>query len=108
MFKCRIFQYHLLNNSLVNNYWLCKWKIKDSLCSFCNDEPETSLHLFWTCDKTQLLYKEFEEWLNNVMNEHLILTMESVLLGDVDFGMTENICILELKRYIYSCRKGKS
>ena len=43
----RMFQYKLLNNVLYLNNMLFRFKKVDSpLCSYCNEEEETPLHLF--------------------------------------------------------------
>ena len=50
------FQYKLLHNILVNNYWLEKWKLLEhNKCTFCDTGIENILHLFWECE----LIKEF-------------------------------------------------
>ena len=47
----RIFQYKILNNVLYLNEKLFKFKIVSSpLCSFCNSENETLIHLFYSCN----------------------------------------------------------
>ena len=53
----RIFQYKLLNNNLNLNNMIFRFKIVDSLlCSYCNEEEETVLHLFHYClKKTQTI-----------------------------------------------------
>ena len=46
----RVFQFKFLHDILVNNYWLCKWKIKnDSWCDFCHECVEDINHMFWNC-----------------------------------------------------------
>ena len=52
----RVFQYKLLNNVLYLNNMLFRFKKVDSpLCSYCNEEEETPLHLFHSCLKTKQL-----------------------------------------------------
>ena len=51
----RIFQYKILNNVLYLNEKLFKFKIVSSpLCSFCNSEDETQIHLFTLAIKQNL------------------------------------------------------
>ena len=47
-----MFQYKLANRILAKNVYLKMIKIKDDdLCTFCNLEPETLVHVFWNCVK---------------------------------------------------------
>ena len=53
----RIFQYKILNNMLYLNEKLFKFEIIVSpLCSFCNFEDETPIHLFYSCNQTNSLW----------------------------------------------------
>ena len=55
----RMFQYKLLNNVLYLNNMLFRFKKVDSpLCSYCNEEEETLLHLFHSCLKTKQLWNK--------------------------------------------------
>ena len=48
------FQFKINNKILVTKTFLHKIrKVEDNLCSYCNREPETILHLFVECDKTR-------------------------------------------------------
>ena len=50
----RMFQYKLLNNVLYMNNVIFRFKKVDSpLSSYCNEEKETSFHLFHSCLKTK-------------------------------------------------------
>ena len=56
----RMFQYKLLNNVLYLNNMLFRFKKVDSpLCSYCNEEEETPLHLFHSCLKTKQLWNKY-------------------------------------------------
>ena len=62
----RIFQYKLLNNVLYLNEKLFKFNIVFSpLCSFCNSEDETPIHLFHSCNQTKSHWSKFQELLNS-------------------------------------------
>ena len=48
------FQYKLTNKILVTKPILHRIrKIENNLCSYCEQEPETILHLFVSCDKVK-------------------------------------------------------
>ena len=45
--RFRVFQYKVLKNALYLNKHLYIFKLRDTeLCSFCNQEDETIIHLF--------------------------------------------------------------
>ncbi len=46
--KLRSFLYRLVHFAILTNTKLSEWKVVNSeLCTFCNTEPETYIHLFW-------------------------------------------------------------
>ena len=50
----RWFQYRISHRILATNEYLFKIKIKDSkLCTFCNIEPESLIHLFVECEHVE-------------------------------------------------------
>jgi len=102
--KSKLFQFHILHNTLVNNYWLAKWNIKNEPCTLCQNDIETTWHLFWDCRKVQQLYGEFGHWWLCLTNLNFSLNEDNILLGNPQFSIIENISILELKKYIYMCR----
>ena len=52
----RIFQYKLLNNVLFLNKMLYRFGIsQNSLCSSCSLKEETPMHIFYSCNHTQIL-----------------------------------------------------
>ena len=62
----RIFQYKILNNVSYLNEKLFQFKIVSSpLCSFCNSEYETPIHLFYSRNQTKSLWSKLQELLNS-------------------------------------------
>ena len=62
--KLIIFQFKLLHRSFATNDFLNKIAIRpDDLCTFCRDERESSIHLFWSCRETDFFWKNFQDWL---------------------------------------------
>ena len=52
----RTFQYKISNNVLYLNEKYFRFKFVSSpICSFCNSEDETPLHLFYSCNQTKSL-----------------------------------------------------
>ena len=80
----RIFQYKILNTVLYLNEKLLKFKIVSSpLCSFCNSENETPIHLLYSYNQTKSLWSKLQEFLNS---EILVSqnTSQSVFFGFPD------------------------
>ena len=60
------FQFKLLHRRIPTNEFLVKIGIKDTpQCSFCKEEPEKLIHLFWLCPKTVSFWQSIITWLNH-------------------------------------------
>lgn len=101
--KLQWLQYRINHNILVTNQILNKIKIIDnSKCTFCEQEEETLVHIFWDCELVQNLFKEVNTWLNNVN-----VSKKHMLFGNTDKmvkGNAYNIILLVIKQYIYTTR----
>ena len=87
----RVFQYQILNNILYLNNRLHKSGFVESpLCSLCNREPESILHLFCYCQEAQKLWKSVQHWCkNHISLPHL--SPKLVILGELDSSNSEFI-----------------
>lgn len=102
--KTRDFHFKFLNDILVNNYWLKKWKIKvDDKCRLCKDHSETLLHQFWKCRKIQTLWSELQNKLNS-LGIDIKITEQDILFGQSENSITAHIINVTTKRYIYIAR----
>ena len=105
--KSRAFQYKFVNNILINNYWLHKWKIKDSnLCTFCHSNVESLIHLYWFCNKVDNFWTEVEIWCNN-QDIRFEKRKEYVLYGQLNTDTIVNLVLILGKQYIYWCRNNE-
>ena len=88
---------------------LFRFKKADSpLCSYCNEEEETLLHLFHSCLKTTLWNKLRQYFLQFINILHS--TPQSSILGILDNNQHSeliNHLLLIFKFYIYSARNTK-
>ena len=104
------FQYQILHFILTTNRSVSKFIVgQDHLCTFCNYESETIIHLFWDCPKTNFFWSELAKLLNSrAMHAHKFkFTKSLVLLGTSDCIKTDLVCdliILIGKFYIYKCK----
>ena len=61
--KLIVFQFKLLHRRLATNIFLTKINLKDNeQCTFCQNDRETLIHLFWTCDVSSLFWQGFKQW----------------------------------------------
>ena len=77
--KIIIFQFKFLHRRLPTNSFVYKIAIKDNdLCTFCQEETDTLLHLFWQCKVTCLFWGTFFQWLQSCSliqkGNHLVMT----------------------------------
>ena len=108
----RVFLYKLLNNVLFLNKMLYRFGIsQDSLCSFCNLEEEIPMHIFYSCNHTQILRETLKYYIQNNLDLPS-LTSHSVILGFTDSSESENFIIINhllviFKYYIFKSRSNK-
>ncbi len=105
--KLRSFLYRLVHFAILTNTKLSEWKIVNSeLCTFCNTEPETYIHLFWECPVAKQLWSQIETYCKNKANRNIIATPKKVLLCRLSTNTLDcinTICLVTLQ-YIYGSR----
>jgi hypothetical protein len=73
--RTREFQFKFLHDIHVNNYWLSKWRIKDTdIYTLCNETRDDISHMFWECQSIQIFLREFAEFLQTKFD--YVLTKE--------------------------------
>ena len=104
------FQISINHNILVTNKLLYQMRIKnDSICTFCQSNNETIIHLLWKCDKTQKFIREIARWLGtcniqcNITEEYFIFGLQR----EHTFSKIFNFILLYAKYYIYLVRCKK-
>ena len=100
----RIFQYKILNNILFLNNRLFKMNIVNSeLCSFCETEPETIIHLLCSCRKVEQLWSSVQQWCSKCFSLP-DLSPKTTVLGFLENARThinENLILLFFKIFVY-------
>ena len=102
--KLRSFQYKLLCKALTTNIHLQKYKIKSTnLCSFCDIEKETILHLFWMCQCVHRLWNEVFRLLSIEISN---ITAVNIIYNDImpNPRFIQNCIVLITKHFIYVSR----
>ena len=102
--RSRIFQYKFLNNILVNNFWLKKWGIQEnSICTFCKQETETQVHIFWDCSVVTHFWSEIQCWLKS-KNLNATLSKVIIFYGSSEEVELVNILVILAKQFIQFIR----
>ena len=112
--QLRWFQYRLVHRILATNTFLSKIGIKnDNKCTFCNNDPETLIHLFWNCETVATFWHDLTVWLVNECAHitNLNLTLPDIILGIHNKQRSDevlNFIILNAKSYIYNMKYNNS
>ena len=105
----RIFQYKILNNVSYLNEKLFRFKKTSCpLCSFCQSENETPIHLFYGRIKTNLLWYKFKKFLKTKID--LPINTQSAIFGFLNNESNSDIInhlLLIFKYYLYDLRERK-
>ena len=103
--KLRSFQVRLIYRGIITNLHLYYFKITSSkLCTFCDTETETVLHLFWECTHTQAFISNLRTKLGlQIQNcKNYLLNREYA-----NPKFVQNFIVLAAKHYIYVKRCNK-
>ena len=107
----RCFQYKIINNTLFLNKKLFCFKMTNTpYCSFCEEKEETTIHLFFECEKTSSLWSELRLFFSQLSLPDLL--PQTALLGfyelsDNKFMILKNHILLLYKLYVYKQREIK-
>ena len=98
--KLKWFQYRINRHILTTNKTAFKMNLTDNeLCSFCNAEVETIIHLLWNCHSVQNLIKDCARRLES-FHIDFDLSIKKFVLGPYN-NNPESLFILTLKYYIH-------
>ncbi|XP_077863933.1 uncharacterized protein LOC144348547 [Saccoglossus kowalevskii] len=110
--KLRDFQFKILHKILVTNINLVKMKpprVENALCTFCQKEDETLVHLFCECSYVKFFWENFFMlWGNKLKMQHRPKQWQ-IILGDPEVSCLVNFLILLGKRFVYisKCKQNK-
>ena len=102
--RIRSFYFKLFHRAIGLNDFLYKIKRKDSPnCSFCNNAPETYVHLFVQCPSVQPIWEETLKAITQKSKKPLNVSIFEQMFGfDSDKFLT--YLFLLLKYYVYICK----
>ena len=101
------FQTRINHRILGTNFLLKKMNIKDNdLCSFCRNEQETILHLFYECPIVNVFVKNLEILINtHCPNTPLNLRAKDIIFGNRFYSKILNTILILAKYYIFKTRE---
>ena len=100
--KLKEFQFKINNRILVTKSFLYKInKVEDGMCSFCNQHPETILHLFYYCEKVKTFWTDLKTWLEIKTNIIFQLNVKNLLFSKQAHNVLLNHLLLLAKYHIY-------
>ena len=112
--KLREFQFKLLHRKIPTNTYLTKIRIEENpQCSLRKEEPETLVHLFWTCTKTAVFWESIIARLKlcEIISDSYFadMTVSLGLISDSSkFQRLINFCFLIARHYIWLCKTKES
>lgn len=102
------FQYRIVHQILTTNRLRNAWNPQvSSLCQFCQNYPETLVHILCECPKIQSLWKFIEKMLQNLLRDKELLLTNKVIIFNCIHGPHKsfiNSVILYVKHFIYSSK----
>ena len=106
--KYRSFQYRLIHRAVILNTHLHRWRIKNTnLCTFCNREAETYVHLFVMCPIVKSLWIKTEQFMTDSLpGPEIVFNPKTIIFNQFvdDAKNIKNFVCLLLKQYIYRKR----
>lgn len=109
--KLRDFQYRLLHCNIFLNDILYKWKkVEHNRCYYCNAAPETLIHFFIACPKTDKLWMDLKHFIeqndNTGIRDLVSFTPVNIILNSVHPKPSHvvNMLVLITKQLIFRNR----
>ena len=99
----------MTNWYITTNVNVAKWdsNVSES-CTFCEQEKETLIHLFWKCPCEQRIWTALNKWLNHYCNIQANFECAMVIFNGYKdaFADMTNTIILITKHYIYKQKRN--
>ena len=103
--KLKDFQFKINNHILVTKSFLFKInKTDNDICSLCNREVETIIHLFYYCSKVKEFWSDLQNWLQVQANITFDLTIRTVLFSKQPENKLLNHLLLLARYFIYKTK----
>lgn len=102
----RTFQIRYYNRILATNEKLCKMGIiENNKCSFCGEEIESLVHLFWNCKIIKIFWTRVLAWISSVIDTKIVFKVEEILFHcPLNDPLPFNFLFSLARQHIYFCR----
>ena len=102
--KLRSFYFKIVHKTIALNDFLHKIKRRDSpICSLCDKENETMVHLFCECDKVTPIWIDMLDVISQKCGKSVNVTNFEKMFGICSDKFLSYLFLL-LKYYIYTCK----
>ena len=99
--KLQAFQYKLIHRILGVRKLLKYCNItQDDTCIWCNEDPETLMHLFISCPVARSFWNDIKDWLEPYLD--VSLNSKEIIFGKPNDD-TFNHIVLAVKYYMFQC-----
>ena len=108
--KLQTFHWKFINRALPYNGFLFKIiTLSSPLCSFCKEQDETFIHLFWDCTLVKQLWDKLIQWCKIHVDADFNYSQSACLLVGDPNNPTLNNIFLRCKYFIHiqHCFKGQ-
>ena len=100
--KMQSFYWHFINRALCTNKQLHKFKlIQYPTCTFCAEEVESFIHLFWDCEVVAILFCQLIQWCKQYVDPLACYDMSNCLILGFESSALNNIFLIA-KYYIFT------
>ena len=81
--------------------------VNKELCSFCEAEPETIIHLLGSCRKVKQLWSSVQQWCSKCFSSPDLSSQTAVLgfLENTGAHSHQNLILLLFKKFMYEKRE---
>ena len=99
------FQIRITHRIISTNSFLYKIGVlANDKCSFCKNESEDIIHLYWSCDIVKQFWRDFDEWICQKTGVILELRPADVFFGKFEAPRILNLMICLGKFHIHKRR----
>ena len=107
--KLREFQFKILHRIVATKKYLFRIKVIDSnTCTFCGNNVEDLLHLFFECRKVKDIWDKLQHWLQSLNMPVFNWSAKEILLGMSGGPVVINHLIIITKYYVYRSSISKN
>jgi hypothetical protein len=77
----RVFYWKVLHRSIFTETRLLRMRKSDGICKLCNLDPETIIHLLYSCTKIHRTWYYIEQEISKITNTNVLLNERDIIFG---------------------------